>query len=141
MSDLPTINPIDQLNVLGGPLGDDVYCFGDLDPHLRLVGGLANLGQALAHRLITQRGTLFYDLNYGTDTRLFLNETIDPAFLSFAKSQIQSECLKDERVLTCTATLTFALNTDELDIKVSVTTAAGPFIFIFSVTSTSISLI
>ncbi len=108
---------------------------------MRLVGGLANLGQALAHRLTTERGNLFYDQNYGTDTRDWLNETIDAIFLARARVQVQQECQKDERVQNVTCYISYDQSTATLTILVNGYTAIGPFSFVFSVTSTDISVI
>ncbi len=138
---LPNVNPLVGLSVLDGPLGDDIDCYGDLNPQMVLIGGLPNLGQALAHRLIVSLGSLFYDGDYGTNTMAWLNETIDPAFQTRARALVQQEMLKDERVLSCNVTIAFSLATDTLTITLAVLTAAGPFTYVFPITSSSASLI
>lgn len=61
------------------------------------------LAQAIARRLTTPRGGLFYDPNYGTDLRDFIGSSIT---VPTAISLIETECLKDERVETAKATIT-----------------------------------
>jgi hypothetical protein len=58
--------------------GQDIDASAGLNPYMRLIGGLPNVGQALLHRLSTPRGSLPYDANYGYDVRELLNETMTP---------------------------------------------------------------
>jgi phage baseplate assembly protein W len=139
---LPVTLPNPLSSQLGGTdFGQDFDFFDDLNPQMTLVGGLQNLGQAIKHRLETGRGTLFYAPNYGLDTRAWLEETIDPAFLSTAAVQIQNEVLKDERVNAATVNATFDLASDILTIQINVTTDNGPFVFILAVTSLTVTLL
>jgi hypothetical protein len=95
-----TIRIVNTFGVLGAldPLGVDVSCYPDLDPLGTLVSGNTALAQAIARRLTTPRGGLFYDTNYGTDLRLYLNEGMTNEAQSRIKAAIESECAKDERV-------------------------------------------
>jgi phage baseplate assembly protein W len=127
--------------VNGVDLGQDFAFLSTLDPNFNLIGGTANLGQALAHRLETPRGGLFYDPNYGTDIRDWLNDAMTPRRLAQAAAAIQSECMKDERVLSCTASVQFVFATTTLNVVLNVSTAAGPFQYILAVTSVSVSLL
>ena len=61
-----------------------------LNQEMTLVGGLLNLGQALAHRLETPRGGLFYDGDYGTDLRAYCNDTMTQASASRCSADAQA---------------------------------------------------
>lgn len=128
---------------VGAPVdfGQDISCLFGLDPLLGLVGGLDCLGQALVHRLSTPRGGLFYDPNYGTDLRAYIEENISPKTLALVRADVQAECIKDERVLTCTASTSFDGATETLTVQVDVQTAAGPFRLVLAVTSLTVELL
>lgn len=121
--------------------GSDFDFLNGLNPAFPLVTGYANLGQALAHRLQTPRGGLFYDPDYGTDIRGYLNAPMTGPTVSQLVGDVQSECLKDERVQVCTAAPTFDRRASTLSIVINGTTSDGPFAFIFSVTSATVTLL
>jgi phage baseplate assembly protein W len=123
------------------PLGVDISCYPDLDAGFSLVSGRTALGQALARRLETPRGGLFYDPDYGTDVREMVNDAATSAFAQQRQQQIEAEALKDERVGTATATVTYSPPTSTATIKLDVDTAAGPYTFILAVTGVSIALL
>lgn len=62
--------------------GTDLSCVVDLDAGLAEVTGNTLLAQALARRLITPRGGLLDDPNYGYDLTQFLNADIGPTDLA-----------------------------------------------------------
>jgi hypothetical protein len=121
--------------------GTDFDFLSGLNPAFALVTGYYNLGQALAHRLQTPRGGLFYDLDYGTDIRGYVNMAITGQVASQLVGDIQSECLKDERVQTVTAAQSMNAATSTLTITITGTTSDGPFTFILSVTSATVALL
>lgn len=137
---VPAPNPL-LVAQTGADFGVDISFLSDLDPNFTLVSGFACLGQDLAHRFETPRGGLFYDGNYGTDIRGRLNEALSPKGQTKLASDIQAECMKDERVLACTARVQLATATSTLTVTISVNTAAGPFQFILGVTSVSVTLL
>lgn len=122
-------------------LGTDLNCYPDLDASGALVSGKTCLAQALARRLTTPRGGLFYDTNYGTDLRLYLNEGLTNEAKSRIKAAIESECVKDERVSSCTAEVTFTLQAQTLRISISIDTAAGPFSLVADVSKLTLDLL
>ncbi len=127
--------------VVGDPLGVDISCYPDLDPLGRLVSGKTALAQGLARRLTTPRGGLFYDTNYGTDLRLYLNEGMTKESQSRIKAAIESECLKDERVSSCTADVVFSLQAQTLKLSISVDTKDGPFKLVADVSKLTLDLL
>lgn len=121
--------------------GQDFQVLGGVNPSFQLVGGYTNLGQALCMRLQTPRGGLFYDADYGFDLRSYLNAAITRQVAAQIVGGVQSECLKDERVQVCTATLSVDLTQETLTVAVNVVTAQGPFSFILEVTDATVTLI
>lgn len=132
------VNQLPNISPGGVDLGTDIL---DLSPTFTTVSGLANLGQALLNRLQTPRGGLFYDQNYGTDVRAYLNDALTAQRVSKLASDVQSECLKDERVQTCTAGVQFVSATKTLNITITGSTSGGPFVFVLAVTNLSVSLL
>lgn len=91
-----------------------------------LCSGLDNLAWALARRLQTPRGGLFYDPTYGHDLRQYLHAN-DSGELRFEMvAGIELEVEKDPRVATCSAEV-LALGRDLLRVELTVETRAGPF--------------
>lgn len=113
--------------------GSDISTFPDLDASFALRTGPHVVGEAIARRLITPRGGLFYDPQYGFDTRMLLNDAIPASRLATIASQVEAEALKDERVLACTASATFNAQAGTLAIKCLLTLASGPFSFVLTV--------
>lgn len=121
--------------------GTDLSGITDLDPVLAEVSGLKMLGQALARRLITPRGTLCDDPNYGYDVRGELNDDLAPADVGRIASSIDAELRKDERVAdsATTATLTAA---GVLTTVTVVTPSAGPsFRLVLGISTVTVSVL
>lgn len=110
-------------------LGTDLSCVFDLDPTMREVSGRTCLAQAMARRLTTPRGRLIYDPQYGTDLNAYLLADVGPGDIAKIGAAVQAECLKDERVLACTASVVF-LNS-VLIVTITLTDAQGPFTLTF----------
>jgi hypothetical protein len=120
-------------------LGQDFSFLTVLDPRFSLIGGNANLGQALAHRLETPRGGLFYDKNYGTDVRGRLNKGMSAQDVQQLCADASAECLKDERVLSVSASCQLVNGT--LALVLNGASAAGPFNFVLGVSGVSVTLL
>ena len=121
--------------------GTDLSCVTDLDPSMAEVSGTILLAQACARRLLTPRGTLIDDANYGYDLEQFLGADIAPADVSQIQSSIQKELLKDERISDCTAVVTYTQATSVLVVKVQVSGAAGPFTFVLTVSELAATVV
>lgn len=132
-------NTLPQTGPDGVDFGQDIDATFDLNPFLQLIGGLANLGQALVHRLSTPRGALPYDANYGYDIRDLLNETMTPAKQAQAQADVQGECRKDERVLS--AAVAFQFINNALTLFINVLTSSGPFNLVLRVTAVTVELL
>ena len=119
--------------------GTDLSCVTDLDPSGAEVSGRLLLGQAIARRLITPRGRLIDDANYGFDLRQFIDDDLGPADIARIQSGIQTECQKDERVLSAIATVVYSAGT--LLVTVQIQDGAGPFNLVLAVSSVTAALL
>lgn len=110
--------------------GTDFAWTDDFDPRMPKVSGLTLLRQALMRRLVTSRGTLFYDPEYGTDMTQFMNAETNPKIVEQAA---ENELLKDERVLGATVTVLRTATSPnqpvQVSLKITVETQEGPFSF------------
>lgn len=124
--------------MMAADLGTDVGGFLDVDPEGKMVSGRRCLAEAAARRLITPRGRLIDDPNYGTDVREYLNDDMGPADLALMFSAVIAECLKDERVVGADVTGTFV--NGAVTLNITLTDGDGPFSLVLSVSVTSVTV-
>jgi hypothetical protein len=98
-------------------LGSDFAGILDIDATLTWVSGWRNLGNALARRLTTPNGGLFYDPDYGFDLRSLLNAAVRDT--TWIEARIVKEVLKDKRVQRATASIVF--DGDTLTVHIGIT--------------------
>lgn len=91
-----------------------------------LISGLDNLAGALARRLQTPRGGLFYDATYGHDLRRYLHGGDTDELRFELTAGIEAEVEKDPRVMSCSASV-LELARDTLRLELLVETRLGPF--------------
>lgn len=103
------------------------------------VSGRALLIEALIRRLVTRRGSLMGDPDYGTDVRAYVNKASTAAGAAALAAGISAELAKDERVKSASATSTFVNNT--LTVAISLVDAAGPFKLTLAVSDVSLKLL
>jgi hypothetical protein len=118
-------------------LGLDLYGVDDLTADGREVSGRLCLIQAIARRLRTPRGALWYDPDYGYDVRRFLNAP--PTAAGELANNVESEAEKDERVSQARATASFS--GDTLTIRLDIADSGGPFSFVLKVTDVTVELL
>jgi hypothetical protein len=122
--------------------GRDLSCVTDCDWKFSEVDPMSPLGvgQALLRRLITVRGTLDDDVDYGLDVRGYLNRGTTAADLRSLASRIEGECEKDDRVLTVEATVvTPSMRTLRIGLRVGLQSPEGrSFDLVFSVTDATV---
>lgn len=111
----------------------------DLDPSFGLVDGYRALGEALARRIVTRRGSLIDDPQYGTDVRARLNDNLDARALAELSVAIVNEWQKDERVFLARVTCT--LSAGALRIVGTVQAATGTFRLVLAVDAVTVSLL
>lgn len=123
-------------------LGTDIALLGDLNPVWGLVSGFRNLGYALARRLNAELASLFYDLGYGFCIRDLLHQDLGPADIAAISQAIAGQCLLDERVQSCGATLVLDDRSHLLTITINGTIAQGvPFTFIMAAKDVTVALL
>ena len=121
--------------------GSDVSTFPDLDPTFAELTGPNALGQAIARRLMTPRGTLDYDPDYGLDVRSLLSAAFDDRRVFSVRAQLQAEIEKDERVLSASVALEVVPEASTLRAHVALETADGPFRLTLAIDSVTVSLL
>jgi phage baseplate assembly protein W len=133
---LPSLARTDQVDS-----GVDLDCILDVGQSLALARGLRNLGNALVRRLVTPRGGLFYDPNYGLDVRAFLNAGMTPQQLAQVQADIASEVSKDERIENPEVTVVSNTQTATMAITIVCELAEGPFRFLVAVNALTVELL
>jgi hypothetical protein len=113
-----------------------VYPFGLQN---RVVTGFPVLLEALARRLKTPRGGLFYDLSYGFDVRQFLNSRMLDDVLFRLVSGVETELEKDARVLRADVEVT-RFESSSIELAVLLETEAGPWQGILRADSNDVQL-
>lgn len=121
--------------------GTDVSALPDLDPTFALRSGRAVVGEAVARRLSTPRGSLPYDDDYGFDLRELLGASLSPADVSRVQSAIVAEAEKDERVRGARAQLTFAPTSGTFTCSLLLDLADGPFSLVLAVSAVSVEVL
>lgn len=111
----------------------------DIDPYFTTVSGWRGLGQALARRLITPRGSLLDDDAYGYDLRSRLSDTFTAADLAQIGAIAKRELEGDERVDSATVTATFSAGT--LRVSAAIQTASGSFRLVLAVSSVTTEIL
>ena len=123
-------------------IGADINCASGLDPLFTLVSGRTALGQAIARRLQTPRGTLAWigdTADYGYDVRQHLGDDLMPRLVSMIASRVEAEALADERVRAATATVT--LHAGALRVGLQLADASGPFRLTLSIDAVTVTVL
>jgi hypothetical protein len=97
-------------------------CFDDLDPLGAEASERQSLAQDLYHRLITPRGRILDDAEFGLDVRAWLSGD----FPANAGALIEEEMLKDQRVASASVTVSKP-NPDAFTIQVAIETDDDAF--------------
>jgi hypothetical protein len=138
---LPIIAPAPTLASLPVIEGGDIDCILDVGRSLSIATGLRNIGNALARRLVTPRGGLFYDPNYGLDVRAFVNAGFTPQQLAQVQGDVAAEVAKDERVENPVVIVVPNLAAATMVITVTCDLDEGPFAFIVNVNALTAELL
>jgi hypothetical protein len=124
--------------------GIDLDCGEEgLSPTFELTAGRVALAQAIAHRLQTPRGGLLDDPNFGIDVRSWLNDSGSPVRVFALRQALLAEVLKDERVQSAQARVTFAPSGQTLTLQLSITPVDSdtPFALTLEVTRLTVELL
>ena len=122
--------------------GHDLSCTTDIDPMGIEVDGLTTLAQALFRRVITPRGTLLDDPNYGIDLTGYVNDDLSPSDVARIGASVDAEFLKDERVLRSSTTITLLGNGTVITVASAVTPNSGAtFQLVLSITQVTAQIL
>lgn len=113
----------------------------DLPDKWRYITGQQVVAEALLRRWSTERGTLPYDLNYGTDIRGAIGESMTNAVAAQWAVALEREAEKDERITSCDVSLSFNPSTGKLTVTAKVQTAEGEFSLVVSVDEVTAELL
>ncbi len=119
--------------------GLDVYRSWPL--RFTFTSGFRNLGNNLARRLSTIRGSLPWDLDCGYPLVQLLRGSLSDDELSAAESSIGAECEKDERVDSASAKVTYVRAAGVLIVTITGTGADGPFTLILSADALTVAIL
>ncbi len=104
-----------------------------------MVTGNRVVAEAIVRRWMTDLSTLIDDANYGYNLQQFLNGDLNVSDLPRVAQQAAAEAEKDERVHSCSVTVTFASET--LTVSGVVTTATGTFPLVVSISQLTVALL
>lgn len=122
--------------------GFDLSCVSGLTAELRVVRGKRLLAEALVRRLITPRGMLIDDPNYGTDLREYIGHEFTRASLARMKAEIQAELEKDERVIAVNVVRAdFLAATRTLALELAIEAGEETFPLVVNITDVSVTLL
>lgn len=99
------------------------------------------LAEALARRLETPRGGLFYDADYGLDVRAMLNDAMTENGLAAIEDAILSEILKDDRVENAEVAATFSMEEESLSVRIEVLAGEEPFPLVLKIDDVSAKIL
>ncbi|MGC1304608.1 MAG: hypothetical protein WA840_19740 [Caulobacteraceae bacterium] len=91
---------------------------------LALVGGVANLGQALMNRLATSLRELLFHLDYGNGARGLLGQVNGPTAILLAAQYVKSAVLQEARIQTVNSSVATAVG-DQIQVAASVSPITG----------------
>lgn len=97
----------------------------DLDPTFSPISGSRVVLEAVARRLVTQRGALSYDPNFGLDLRSWINSAHTESEIFAIGTAIESEAEKDERVSSAVADVQHDRTTSTLTVRLFVDLLTG----------------
>lgn len=104
--------------------GVDIDCLFGHGMGWPVVSGPKNVANAIGRRLITPRGGLFYDPDYGFDVREYLGVALTRGKLAELIAGVEAEAMQDARVqaVVASAQATGSPST-QLDLTLSITLA------------------
>lgn len=123
--------------------GTDLAGVYDIPANFAAVTSKLNVAYAIARRLITPRGALIGDPDYGENIREDINMEYSERDLREREGRVRSECRKDERVNDADVQVTFVRSTGRMDVAIALDLNDGeePFRFIIAIDKVTVALI
>jgi phage baseplate assembly protein W len=122
-------------------LGTDVRCFPSLDPYFRAVSGNQAVAECLFRRTTTPKGRMKFHPDDGMDLHDYLNGPVTALTLARCKSEVEAQCMRDERVKDVAVFTEWDSDKEALAVDISFTTAEGPFRFVLEVTALEVRMV
>lgn len=116
-------------------------CISDLSSPAVMAQGNTVVAEAILRRWSTPAGGLLDDPDYGLNLLDEIGDDLGPADLAQLQQQAGAEAEKDERVLSCVASVVLNNATGVMTISANVTTSAGPFSLVAAVSAVGVSLL
>ena len=114
----------------------------DLPLRWKMVTGARVVAEAVFRRWSTDRGSLPYDLDYGTHAVGMIGATMTQGEIASWESRLVSEALKDERVQDCVAIVVYDQPNASAEITAKITPSDGaPFEMVMSINSVTAEII
>jgi len=108
---------------------------------IAMASGLTLLGQDIAARLETPRGSIWYAPNYGRDLRRHIGRPRVDGVLWEVQAEAQSEVLADDRIDECSVTAEWT-GTDGMQVTVrAVASTAESFALTLSVSDLTVDIL
>lgn len=120
--------------------GSDVSCITDIDPTGRTVTGRELVAEALVRRLMTPRGRLMGDPDYGLDLRQYVNADMSPRDIASLRSAVVAECEKDERVASADTEATLD-SVGVLTLTIAIELSEEAFALVVSASDVTVQLV
>ena len=120
--------------------GTDLSVTDDIATDFHLSSGRQALAEACARRLITRLGTLRRHPMYGYDVRDEIDNDISTADLARISANVQTQLMRDERIIQCTCTATLD-RAGAMTLGIVLTDGAGPFRLVLAVSSVTVSIL
>jgi len=122
--------------------GADLACASDLTSTMDVVDPMSTraLGEAIARRLDTPRGSIPDAPDFGMDLRGYLNRGVTTADLNRIADRIRSEVTQDDRVISARVSVAPSPNGSALTVSIAVVPAdvRGRFELVLAVTSADV---
>lgn len=120
--------------------GVDLDCLDDLTEGMREIAGAAVVAQDCYRRLITPRGQLLDEPDYGFDLAELLSRWMTPEQVAAIPGLVRAELSKDERIDSVTVS---AVATSEGTVRLTIkaTTGAGPFVLGVDASPSAVNLL
>jgi hypothetical protein len=121
--------------------GTTISVVDDLPLRWTRISGQRVVAEAVARRWGTERGSLPYARDYGTDARGIVGDTLTVAEIASWQTALEREAEKDERVESASVTVTYDRGAAKVRIVGQITTADGEFEMVMSVSDSSAELL
>lgn len=105
--------------------GTDLACYDDLDANMSEAAGLDVFAQDLVHRLVTPRGSMPDDADYGLDSREDIGASFTAAEYAALPSKYAAELSQDDRVEKVDVVITL-FESETLSLSFTVQPLVGP---------------